>query len=124
MEKTAKKQPGFIFSDHFCFLTSQLLRRAAGPRIFGRFLWAVRKRREGILSGKAGLRRIKKPARRTADRCIGASRRHKRCHSEISPDDYFIPRQALKGKNTKRTCPTIISRVMGPWARLSLELFR
>ena len=60
MEKTAKKQPGFIFSDHFCFLTSQLLRRAAGPHIFGRFLWAVRKRREGILSGKAGLRRIKK----------------------------------------------------------------
>ena len=37
---------------------------------------------------------------------------------------YLIPRKEPKGKNTNRTWPTIMSRVMGPWARLSLELFR
>ena len=37
---------------------------------------------------------------------------------------YWIPLMDPKGKKTNRTWPTIMSRVMGPWALESLELFR
>ncbi len=34
---------------------------------------------------------------------------------------YSIPRIPLKGYNTVRTCPIIMSRNIAPWDRLSLE---